>query len=135
MIEAEIFDVTVCRTFKQRLMGLIGQPVIDQRVALWFDRCRCVHTFAMRVSITLIFVDPEFKPVLIVPCAKPNRVFGCARARGVIELAWRERLDVSAAIDAVRVASDRLRTLKNLPIGGVEARVQDATEHDIERQL
>jgi uncharacterized membrane protein (UPF0127 family) len=49
-----------------------------------FDRCRSVHTFGMRVPITVVFLDRSWRVVRVVR-ASPARLVSCRRARHVME--------------------------------------------------
>ena len=49
-----------------------------------FERCRSVHTFGMRVPITVVFLDRSWRAIRVVR-APPGRFLLCLRARHVLE--------------------------------------------------
>jgi uncharacterized membrane protein (UPF0127 family) len=73
--------------FDERLRGLLGRECWTRRHALWISPCRLVHTFGMRQAIDMVFVDREYRILRVDPDVEPNRVRGCPRAHGVLELA------------------------------------------------
>jgi len=54
------------------------------RTALFLERCRSVHTFGMRTTITVAFLDANMRVIRVVR-ASPGRVLFCRRARHVLE--------------------------------------------------
>ncbi len=53
--------------------------------ALFFPRCRSVHTFGMRFPIDVVFLDHHAQPIETHAHVVPNRVLTNRRARHVIE--------------------------------------------------
>ena len=49
-----------------------------------FERCRSVHTFGMRVPITVVFLDRSWRVNRVVR-ASPGRILFCRRGRQVLE--------------------------------------------------
>ena len=49
-----------------------------------FERCRSVHTFGMRVPITVVFLDRSWRVIRVVR-ASSGRILVCRRARHVLE--------------------------------------------------
>jgi uncharacterized membrane protein (UPF0127 family) len=74
-------------TFTTRLIGLIGQPPLQQDEALLIAPCRAVHTFGMRYCIDVVFLDEDNRIIKIVAAMPPRRMAWCWRARAVVELA------------------------------------------------
>lgn len=75
------------RSFRQRLLGLLGRAPPAPGCALWLQPCRAVHTVGMRYAIDVIFLDDMHRVVRVVARLRPMRVAGCLRARGVLEMA------------------------------------------------
>jgi uncharacterized membrane protein (UPF0127 family) len=74
-------------TFATRLVGLLGQPPLQQDEALLIAPCRAVHTFGMRYCIDVVFLDERNRVIKIVAAMPPRRIAWCWRARMVVELA------------------------------------------------
>lgn len=68
------FDrVIIANTFFTRLRGLLGRSEMPKNTALILSPCRQVHTFFMRFTIGVIFLD-EQGVVLCKEVLKPWRV-------------------------------------------------------------
>lgn len=80
-------DVRHATTWGQRLRGLLGQPPLGIEAGLLISPCTSVHTFGMRYSLDLVFIDKRGAVVKCVEALKPNRVAGAYRARHALELA------------------------------------------------
>jgi uncharacterized membrane protein (UPF0127 family) len=74
-------------TFWARLLGLLGKRTISPTHALWLIPCSIVHTFAMRCSIGVFFIDKKGVVIKTIAQLKPNRMAFCWQARSVIETA------------------------------------------------
>jgi uncharacterized protein len=83
-----IQDLQVADCFWSRLVGLLGKKGLSGQEGMWFDRCNSIHTFGMRFSLDLIFLDRSMKVKALKRNVPPGRmtwpVFG---ARSVVELA------------------------------------------------
>ncbi|MFD4758611.1 DUF192 domain-containing protein [Streptomyces sp. NPDC058439] len=80
--EPEI-PLRIAATYRARSRGLLGQDGIDG--ALLITPCGSVHTFRMRFTIDVAYVDRKFN-VLAVRTMKPGRLgLPRLRARHVIE--------------------------------------------------
>lgn len=64
-------SVQEAENFFERLKGLIGKTNFNKGEALVFKRCPSVHTFGMRFSIDLLFVDKDLKVMALVENLKP----------------------------------------------------------------
>lgn len=73
--------------FFGRLLGLVGQRTIEPSHALWLKPCSGVHTFGMRFSIGVFFIDKHSVIVKTITELKPNRIAFCWQARSVVETA------------------------------------------------
>jgi uncharacterized membrane protein (UPF0127 family) len=72
------------RTHRERRRGWLGRDRIEPRDALLLERCRSVHTFGMRVPITVVFLDRSWRAIRVVR-TRPGRLLFCRRARRVFE--------------------------------------------------
>jgi uncharacterized protein len=76
-----------------RSARLLGLTLLDRRVAgpgLLLPGCRSVHTFGMRFSVDLVFLDLDWRPVSLRRGVPPRR-FACdRRAEAVLELPARD---------------------------------------------
>src|SRR5437764_13100484 len=88
--------VDVAATFRRRLLGLAwSRP--PRAEALFFPRCRSVHTFGMRFALDLFWLDADGHVVRIDRAVPPRRVVWCrAAAGGVIEVPSRASRPVAA---------------------------------------
>lgn len=72
--------------FLQRLRGLMFFKSYPYEQALLLDNCSAIHTFFMRFSIDVIFMDKEKNILKICHNLKPWRVCFCSGSYYVIEL-------------------------------------------------
>ncbi|MEV6163304.1 DUF192 domain-containing protein [Streptomyces sp. NPDC052052] len=80
--EAEI-PLRIAATYRTRSRGLLGQDGIDG--ALLITPCGSVHTFGMRFTIDVAYLDRKFN-VVAVRTMKPGRLgMPRLRARHVVE--------------------------------------------------
>lgn len=78
--------VRVAKSFAHRLCGLMGQRHFNSGTALVLQPCKQVHTFFMRFSIDVLFLDGH-GTVLTALFMPPGRVSPYVRAaRMVVEL-------------------------------------------------
>ena len=83
-------SLDVADTFAKSMMGLMGKPSLERGHGLWIKPCQSIHTFWMRFSIDVLFLDKQGVVVHFVESMKPFRVSRhILRARSVLELpAW-----------------------------------------------
>jgi hypothetical protein len=75
-------------TYFGRLIGLLGRSCLYPGEALWISPCRAIHTFGMRFTIDVIFLDHGHTVVKAAAGIAPFRVcLGGREAKSVIELA------------------------------------------------
>ena len=80
-------NLRIASSFRDRLIGLMGQKSLAPDQALWIERCHSIHTFFMRFSIDCVFVSRDHKIVSIVENVKPYRMTWIQKnAADVIEL-------------------------------------------------
>lgn len=72
-------------TFLSRLIGLLGRSELMPGESLLIKPCYSVHTFGMRFTIDVVFLDREGK-VLKKVTLPPWKVAGCRGAYSVLEL-------------------------------------------------
>ncbi|MBW2562540.1 MAG: DUF192 domain-containing protein [Deltaproteobacteria bacterium] len=74
-------------TFFQRTRGLLGRKEIKKGEGLYIPKCRSIHTFFMRFTIDVIFIDDDNRITRVVPGLVPFRIaFGPRNTAGVLEL-------------------------------------------------
>lgn len=77
----------VAETGSERRRGLIGRAALEEGEALIIHRCRQVHTFGMRFTIDVLFVDKSGEVTCTCSELKPRRISVIARgAHTAIEL-------------------------------------------------
>ena len=75
------------RTFRTRLVGLLGQPPLKPQEALRITPCAAVHTFGMRHAIDVVFVGRGGVVLAVVPHVPPWRIVWRRGATEVVETA------------------------------------------------
>ena len=78
--------VRVASTWRARLLGLAGLPGLAPGIALLLPRTRSVHTFGMRFTLDLVWLDPQGAIVRVDEAVPARRVRSCRRAAAVLEL-------------------------------------------------
>ena len=78
-------NITVASGFTDRLVGLLSRRSLPDDEGLLFPKCSAVHTFAMRFSIDVLFLDAECQVIKIVTM-NPWRVQSVRGASSVLEL-------------------------------------------------
>ena len=80
-------NIFMADTFFKRIKGLLGKQEFLPGEALIIEPCNSVHTFFMRFSIDLLFVDNHYRVIKVLPEFNPNRI-SCLywKSRLVIEL-------------------------------------------------
>ena len=77
--------VAEARTRAARMKGLAKLDAMPASMALHIPKCFSVHTFTMRFSLDLIWLDKAGEVVRIDEVVPPRRVRTCLRARSVVE--------------------------------------------------
>jgi uncharacterized membrane protein (UPF0127 family) len=80
------FDVPVAGTWRSRLLGLAFLDRARAGPGLLIPRCRRVHTFGMRFSLDLLFLDADGRVVELRRGVEPGRFVRCPDAVDVLEL-------------------------------------------------
>ena len=71
--------VTVARTPQARLRGLLGRATLGPGEGLLLRPCNGIHTWGMRFSIDVVFVDAESIVVRIESALPPGRMIPWVR--------------------------------------------------------
>lgn len=80
-------EVVLANNLLTRMQGLLGKREMKKGQALILNPCDSVHTFFMRFTIDVIFVDRQQKVDLAISCLKPWRLSPvCWKAKFAIEL-------------------------------------------------
>ena len=61
-------------TFLKRAIGLLGHKSLDKENCMWFDDCVWIHTFGMRFSLDVIFVDKNMVVKKVLRNVRPGRI-------------------------------------------------------------
>ncbi len=72
---------------RDRRKGLLGREGLDNGEGLWIVPCEAVHTFGMRFTIDLVYLDRKHRVIKARSQVRPWRVSACLTAHSVIELA------------------------------------------------
>ena len=80
------FQVPVATTVVSRLLGLALLPRRRAGVGLLLPRCRSIHTFGMRFTLDVLFLDEEHRVIELRRGVPPRRVIRCPGAMAVLEL-------------------------------------------------
>lgn len=92
-------DVFVARSFRHRLVGLMGRRSLPPGYAVLFPRCDSVHTAWMRMPIDVVFLDARGRVLEVRSGVPPWRVArrrgaaavlecGAGRAEAVLSARW-----------------------------------------------
>jgi uncharacterized membrane protein (UPF0127 family) len=79
--------VEVADTGAARSKGLLGRRGLGKGAGLWIVPCESVHTFGMKFSIDLIYLDRNHRIRKIRKSVPPWRISVCLTAHSVLELA------------------------------------------------
>jgi uncharacterized membrane protein (UPF0127 family) len=79
-------EVPVATSLVSRLLGLALLRRERAGPGLLIPRCRSVHTFGMRFTLDLVFLDERQRVVEIQRAVPPRRLVRCADAMAVLEL-------------------------------------------------
>jgi hypothetical protein len=73
-------------TLWKRMVGLLNRQRLDAGEGLLLDRCYGIHTFGMRFSIDVLFLDQNYQVIRVVPNLPPFRSCVVKKAVYVLEL-------------------------------------------------
>jgi uncharacterized membrane protein (UPF0127 family) len=81
-------SVRVASTFNARRKGLLDRDGLDPDDGLLLSPGGSIHTFGMRATIDVLFLDEHLRVLKYVPCLRPGRIaLAPWRTRYVLELA------------------------------------------------
>lgn len=80
-------SVEVADCGPSRNKGLLGRDVLAPDEGLWIVPCEAVHTFGMKFSIDLVYIDRRKIVKKVRASVRPWRLSGCFTAHSIIELA------------------------------------------------
>jgi uncharacterized protein len=78
--------VAVAITRRERLLGLAWLDREEAPRSLLIPRCRSVHTFGMRFSLDLYWLDADGAVAEVSRKVPPRRFTSCRRAAAVLEV-------------------------------------------------
>jgi|GEM_PF-361060 len=82
----QIKEIEVARGFWSRFRGWIGRIPLPGTALLIYP-CSSVHTFFMRVSIDVVFLNPDGRVIMIIEGLRPWRISPfVSQAAAVLEL-------------------------------------------------
>jgi uncharacterized membrane protein (UPF0127 family) len=67
-------DILIAESIIDRLIGLMFREKIIGAEGLLIDPCRSIHTFFMRYSLDIIFLNSEYRIIKIIRDMKPWRM-------------------------------------------------------------
>ena len=79
--------IEVANSSRSRSKGLLGRDGLAAGEGLWIIPCESVHTFGMRFSIDLVYLDRQLRVRKARRQVRPWRLSACFTAHSVIELA------------------------------------------------
>jgi len=80
-------NITVAQSFWQRFRGLMLSEPLSSDQALLIPRCTSVHTFFMRFTLDLVYLDKNDFVVKLVCSIKPWRMsWGGSGASQILEM-------------------------------------------------
>ncbi|MCL2136335.1 MAG: DUF192 domain-containing protein [Coriobacteriia bacterium] len=79
------FDVRIAKRPLKRLIGLINDGALDGADALMITHCSSIHSFGMRTSIDVAFIDAEGKVLRSIRSLPPSRLASCRGSKAVLE--------------------------------------------------
>ncbi len=80
-----IETVEMAVDLKSRLVGLLGRDSLGANHAMYLEPCSSIHTFFMKFSLDVVFLDREKKVIEIKENVR-RIVLGGIRACGVLEI-------------------------------------------------
>lgn len=82
-----IKNVYKTTNFIERMKGLLGSQKLSFNEGLLITPCSSVHTFGMRYTIDVLFLDNELTIIKMVKSLKPWRMAASNASNMVLELA------------------------------------------------
>jgi len=79
-------SVEIAGTSRARVKGLLGRSGLGPGEGLWIVPCESVHTFFMRFSIDLVYLDRKHRVRKVRSAVGPWRISACFGAHSILEL-------------------------------------------------
>ena len=99
-------DLEIATSFSARSKGLLGRTGLEPGSGILIDPCPSVHTWFMRFTIDVVFLDGKNQVVGIARDLKPFRMAGAWRATKTVELPVGTIAATGTAIgDSVEISS------------------------------
>ena len=76
----------VADTSAKRRTGLLKHTSLEAGGGLWIAPCESVHSFFMKFTIDVLYLDRKHRVKKIRPEMAPWRISGCLTAHSVLEL-------------------------------------------------
>ena len=73
-------------TVLKRMVGLLNRGKLEKGEGLLLDRCHGIHTFGMRFSIDVLFLDKDFCVIRAVKALPPYRTCVVKKSVYVLEV-------------------------------------------------
>ena len=73
------------RSLPRRMLGLLNGKVCADGEVLVLLPCRSIHTFGMKESIDVAFIDEQGCVLKVVRALPPHKLCSCNAAAGVLE--------------------------------------------------
>lgn len=67
-------EVTIAKSFWDRLMGLMFKANLHKEKCLWIKDCPSIHTFFMRFPIDVVFLDKNMRVLKVIDSIQPWRM-------------------------------------------------------------
>ena len=71
---------------RERMQGLLGRTPLQENEALLLKPCSSVHSFGMRYTIDLVYLNRRWEIIKTVKAFKPWHISFCLKAHIVIEM-------------------------------------------------
>jgi uncharacterized protein len=79
-------SIASAQTSSERRTGLLKHDRLEAGHGLWIAPCEAVHTFFMKFSLDLVYIDRKHQVKAVVRNVRPWRFSMCLPAHSVIEL-------------------------------------------------
>lgn len=79
-------SIDAARTSKARRTGLLKHERLDEGAGLWIVPCESIHTFFMKFTIDVLYLDRQRRVRKAVREIPPWRMSMCLLAHSVLEL-------------------------------------------------
>jgi uncharacterized protein len=86
-LSGRTYSVETPETRAERRHGLLGRTALARDAGMLFEQCLSVHTFRMRLPITVIALDREWRVVSVRRLAPNRLLLPRSRTRHILECA------------------------------------------------